>query len=94
MNQLEETVNLLVVGGIGVGKTTLIDAFTNYVLGIELDDAIRYKLVDERAVEKDKIEAIASEQGNSGSIDSLRKSTRKATVHHIPSKYIINGLQK
>ena len=44
--------NLLVIGPSGAGKTTFIDSFVNFVLGIELYDKFRYKLVDERKIEE------------------------------------------
>ena len=37
----------VLVGGSGVGKTTLLDAFTNYLAGMHYDDTWRWKLVDE-----------------------------------------------
>ena len=40
----------MVLGQTGVGKTTLIDSFANHLLGIELFDQFRYKLVDERSL--------------------------------------------
>ena len=43
-----KVVNLLVMGQTGAGKTTFIDSFINYMLGIEFYDNFRYKLVDER----------------------------------------------
>lgn len=38
---------LLVLGETGVGKTTLLDAFANYLAGINYHDLWRYKLVNE-----------------------------------------------
>ena len=40
---------LLLLGEIGVGKTTLMDAFVNYMEGIEFEDEFRYKLTDEKS---------------------------------------------
>ena len=42
--------NLLVIGQSGAGKTTLTDSFANFVLGVDIFDKFRYKLVDERDV--------------------------------------------
>ena len=44
--------NLLVLGPSGAGKTTFIDSFVNFVLGIEIYDKFRYRLVDERQIEE------------------------------------------
>ena len=46
--QSNKTINLLVAGQTGAGKTTLVDSFINFMLGIELYDKFRYKLVDEK----------------------------------------------
>jgi polynucleotide 5'-kinase involved in rRNA processing len=39
---------ILLVGQTGSGKSTMIDLIINYLMGIDFDDVIRYKLVDER----------------------------------------------
>ena len=41
----------MIAGGLGVGKTTFLDAFANHLLGVEFDDCMRYRLVDEQSVE-------------------------------------------
>ena len=40
--------NIVVLGQTGCGKTTLVDSFLNYILGVDFFDKFRYKLVDER----------------------------------------------
>ena len=44
----DKVINLLVMGQTGAGKTTYVDSFANFLLGIEYYDKFRYKLVDER----------------------------------------------
>ena len=46
----DRTVNILTVGQTGAGKTTWTDSFANYLMGIEIYDKFRYKLVDERGI--------------------------------------------
>ena len=40
------------MGETGSGKTTLMDAFVNYLAGINYGDLFRYKLVNENSIEK------------------------------------------
>lgn len=41
---------LLLIGEVGSGKTTLVDAFVNYLAGINYEDPWRYKLIDENYI--------------------------------------------
>ena len=43
------------MGQTGAGKTTLVDSLLNFLLGIEYYDKFRYKLVDESALQKERI---------------------------------------
>ena len=43
----EKVVSFMVVGESGSGKTTLINSFLNYLLGIQIEDNFRYKLIHE-----------------------------------------------
>ena len=56
----------MVAGGLGVGKTTFLDAFANHLLGVEFDDCMRYRLVDERSVDAERNEELVAKQGDSG----------------------------
>ena len=40
-------INLLVLGQTGAGRSTWADSFINHIMGIEIYDNFRYKLVDE-----------------------------------------------
>ena len=40
-------ISLMVVGQTGSGKTTLLNSFINYLLGIQLEDDFRYKIIFE-----------------------------------------------
>ena len=37
----------MLIGEKGVGKTTLINSFINFILGIQFDDDFRYKIIIE-----------------------------------------------
>ena len=48
-------ISLMVVGQTGSGKTTLLNSFVNYLLGIQLEDDFRYKIIfEENDVEQSK----------------------------------------
>ena len=50
----ERVLNLLVIGPTGAGKTTLVDSFVNHLVGIDMYDKLRYRLVDEREIIEDR----------------------------------------
>lgn len=54
-NHCTKVINIMVLGQTGAGKTTLIDSLTNYILGIDLLDKIRVKLVDERDLVAERV---------------------------------------
>ena len=45
--ELSQAITIMVVGEIGTGKTTLLNCYLNYLLGIEISDKFRYKLICE-----------------------------------------------
>ena len=45
----KKSINLLVVGETGTGKTTLLNSMVNYLLGIKYDDKVRVKMIVENA---------------------------------------------
>ena len=48
---------MLIMGQTGAGKTTLVNAFLNCLLGICYEDQFRYVLVDERDLLAERQEA-------------------------------------
>ena len=46
------------LGPSGAGKTTFVDSFVNFVLGIELHDPFRYRLANEKQIEKQRNETM------------------------------------
>ena len=42
-----KAISFMVVGQTGCGKTTLLNSFINYLLGIEIEDNFRYKIIHE-----------------------------------------------
>ena len=51
----------MVLGPTGAGKTTFVDSFLNFVLGIEFYDRFRYKLVNEKSIEAERSIALGIE---------------------------------
>lgn len=45
---------MVVVGGTGVGKTTLLNAYVNFLLGTKYTDTFRYIIIDEQTLMKNK----------------------------------------
>ena len=61
----------------GAGKTTMIDSLINFLLGVNFYDKFRYKLIDEREIQK-----------KTGG--QTKSQTHKATTYHIPNDWIQN----
>ena len=51
-NEIECSSNIMVVGETGVGKSTWIHTFINYMQGIQIEENIRYLLFDEKEMQK------------------------------------------
>ena len=45
--------NFLLVGKTGDEKSTLINSYVNYLVGVDLLDDFRFKLIDERAFKRE-----------------------------------------
>ena len=45
--EFSQAITLMVVGETGTGKTTLLNCYLNYLLGIEISDKFRYKIIYE-----------------------------------------------
>lgn len=79
----------MVLGETGVGKTTLIDAYINHLVGVDYYDKFRYRLIDERKIHAE----IAKKQGKKeGEKTVTRSVTSSVTTYHIPSGWIKRGL--
>lgn len=52
---------ILLVGATGTGKSTLVDGFVNYILGVNWNDPFRYTVINLEKEEKDKIKDQVSE---------------------------------
>lgn len=50
MSSEEKT--LMLVGGIGAGKSLMVEAFVNYILDVDFSDDFRFSLVDLTKSEK------------------------------------------
>ena len=87
-NACRDVVNLLVIGQTGAGKTTLIDSFANFVLGIEMYDNFRYKIVDESQINKNRIamlkEKYGAENVNEAAVQQT-SLTNQVNIYHIPA---------
>ena len=61
--------NFLILGPSGAGKTTFVDSLTNFLLGIEIQDKFRYKLVDEKQIieQRNAVMEAEGKQVSSGS---------------------------
>ena len=54
----EESISILFVGQPGTGKSTFINAYVNHLLGITLEDNIRYKIIfGDKNIEKDQTQS-------------------------------------
>ena len=51
--QKQSSTNILAIGETGHGKSTWINALINYLLGIQLEEKIRYNLFNEKKLQED-----------------------------------------
>ena len=81
------------LGPTGAGKTTFVDAFVNFVLGIEMYDKFRYKLVDEKQIENKNIEELTA-QGKEVTEEAAQtmSMTSTVTIYHIPADVIVKNI--
>ncbi|KAI4886335.1 hypothetical protein NFI96_000179 [Prochilodus magdalenae] len=64
---------ILLVGETGTGKTTLINAIVNYILGVKIDDDVWFEITEEEAVNQ-------TDPGTAGPTDS---QTNAVTVYEV-----------
>ena len=94
-NPSKQTANFLIIGPTGAGKTTYVDAFVNFVLGIDIFDKFRYRMVDEKhlVAERDAYMKAQGKEVSEGSAQTM-SMTSSVTIYHIPAKHIVNKLNK
>jgi len=74
----EESISIIFVGQSGTGKSTFINAYVNYLLGITSNDDIRYKLI----------------LGGDKEKDQTKSQTDKITIYNVRSPKYNNKLFK
>ena len=81
------------LGPSGAGKTTFVDSFANFVLGIEIYDSFRYRLVNEKQIEQQRNETMLAEgkEVSKGSAQTM-SMTSTVTIYHIPAEHIVNKI--
>ena len=67
-----QAITLMVLGGTEAGKTTLLNSYLNYLLGVESTDKFRYKIINEEIKELNDIR--------------FKSRTTKVTAYNIRSK--------
>ena len=84
---------MLVLGPSGAGKTTFVDSFVNFVLGIEIQDNFRYRVVNEKHIEEQRNETMLAEgkEISKGSAQTM-SMTSTVTIYHLPSDHIVNKI--
>ena len=88
--------NILIMGETGAGKTTYVDSFLNYLLGIDYYDKFRYKMVDESDLiaernEKTKKAGNKVEEAKAAQTHSM---TSSVSIYHIPSTELKRTISK
>ena len=83
----KNTANFIVLGQTGAGKTTFVDSFVNYLLGIEIYDKFRYRLCNEKQIEAQRTEEL-QEKGikrDSEKDVQIMSMTSTVNIYHIPA---------
>ena len=62
-NEKQNALNIMFFGETGCGKTTLINSFVNYLLGVNIIDDYRYKIIQKNINNQDNIYNLRSIEG-------------------------------
>jgi hypothetical protein len=92
-NSMQKTI--LIVGDLGSGKSNLINAMANYVLGVEWDDDFRFKLINQDRNQMDKVifYHFNKKEGSRIGYPLTIVDTPKFTGHRNKSKKICQQIQ-
>ena len=78
----QRSINIMVIGETGVGKSTWLHCFLNYLQGIQIEEKNRYYLFDEKKLQEEYNRTHPDEQKSSGA-----SVTDKPAIYNIkPTK--------